>query len=201
MKTVSLATLHIQLEDSSPLIWRRVRVPLDTSLDELHYVIQMTMGWTNAHQFVFRIGEKEYQHADEDSFLDADFSEETDISLKKALGKAKSFNYTYDFGDGWEHRITVESIEKKSDDWNFPVCLAGAHACPPEDVGGIPGYADFCQKLADPRSTEYEETLLWAGGAFDPLSFDINRVNRELHGMCIGLGSDIDADLFGDFEL
>lgn len=179
-KTVSLATLKIDLMDASPPIWRRVRVPLDISLDNLNFVIQVAMGWTNSHLHSFTFAGGEYGMDDGE----ADIKDENGVALKKVLGDAKGFFYMYDYGDSWEHRVEVESIEKKSVEWDFPVCLAGERACPPEDVGGIPGYEEFCKTIADPKSADHEETLIWAGGAFDPDSFDINRVNRELRGLC-----------------
>jgi hypothetical protein len=191
-KNVTLATLNIQLVDSDPAIWRRVRVPLDIELDELHFVIQVSMGWTGSHIHAFRFGKTQYGSMFDP---DSDGPAEEGVALKQALNGARSFDYLYDFGDDWAHHITVESIDKMREEWNFPVCLDGANACPPEDVGAIPGYMNFCKTLADPQAEGHEEALLWAGGAFDPLSFDINRVNRELHGLCFS-----PEDQLPDFE-
>src|SRR5919108_5111185 len=62
-----------------------------------------------------------------------------------------------------------------------PVCLTGKRACPPEDCGGIWGYAGFLEAMHDPQHPEHEEMLEWAGGEFDPEAFDLDEVNRELH--------------------
>lgn len=84
------------------------------------------------------------------------------------------------FRPAWEHRIVVEATGKPVTDWPYPLCVAGERACPPEDVGGPPGYEDFLQAIADPGHEEHDSTLVWVGGAFDPEGFDINCVNREL---------------------
>ena len=65
----------------------------------------------------------------------------------------------------------------------YPLCLAGARACPPEDVGGVPGYEDFLQALNNPKHPEHEGYLEWIGGTFDPDAFDLDEVNRLLHAM------------------
>ncbi len=90
--------------------------------------------------------------------------------------RIREFEYEYDFGDGWEHRIIVEATHKPVADWSYPLCVAGERACPPEDVGGPPGYERFLEAIADPKHREHDHMLAWVGGVFDPEGFDINAV-------------------------
>ena len=85
-----------------------------------------------------------------------------------ALGARKFFIYLYDFGDGREHRVTVEKILPPAPGLKLPQCSDGANACPPEDVGGPPGYNEFLQAINDPSHEEHESMLDWCGGSFDP---------------------------------
>ena len=82
--------------------------------------------------------------------------------------------------DGWEHDLLVEKVLEPEPSATYPVCLKGRRACPPEDVGGIWGYAEFLQILTDPDHPEYEERLEWIGGEFDPEEFDVEDVNAAL---------------------
>ncbi len=186
-KKVSLLTLRIALVGAAVPVWRRVRVPVGIALEELHFVFQVSMGWTNSHLHAFDFGGVQYGFPDDEEPI---FQDESGVSLKKALGTAKSFGYLYDFGDSWEHSVAVESVLKMDAVWDFPVCLAGAGACPPEDVGGRGGYENFCDIISDPEHEEHHETLIWAGGVFDPYSFDVNRVSRELRGLCWPVDAD-----------
>lgn len=171
--------LRIALQHIEPLIWRRVHVATDISLPKLHDVLQVVMGWTDSHLHSFRIGDRGYTNSEE--FEDLNMLPEKGHNLGALLGDTiREFEYEYDFGDGWEHRIIVEATGKRVADWPYPLCVAGERACPPEDVGGVLGYEDFLKAIADPTHEEHERTLVWIGGPFDPGGFDINCVNREL---------------------
>jgi len=102
------------------------------------------------------------------------------FTLAAALGARKSFIYLYDFGDGWEHRVTIEKALPADPAVKLPQCLDGANACPPEDVGGSPGYEDFLAAIRDPAHEERDAMLEWCGGAFDPTAFDVEAVNETL---------------------
>ncbi len=88
--------------------------------------------------------------------------------------------YEYDFGDSWRHDLVLEQILPMDPDRSYPLCLAGARARPPEDVGGVWGYANFLEAIADPEHVEHAELLTWAGGVFDPDGCDVNMINRQL---------------------
>ncbi len=88
--------------------------------------------------------------------------------------------YEYDFGDSWRHDLVLEQILPMDPDRSYPLCLAGARARPPQDVGGVWGYANFLEAIADPEHVEHAELLTWAGGVFDPDGCDVNMINRQL---------------------
>ena len=87
------------------------------------------------------------------------------------------FRYEYDFGDDWQHELEVVKIGPPEPDQWYPTCLAGERACPPEDVGGVFGYAEFLEAIADPKHEEHDSCLTWIGGEFDPEAFDLKETN------------------------
>lgn len=115
-----------------------------------------------------------------ESYLDLPCVDETKVTLAKALGARKSFIYLYDYGDDWEHRVKVEKVLPPDMDLPWPLCLDGRHACPPEDVGGVPGYYEFLDTINDPAHDDHQPMLEWCGGHFDPAAFDLDDVNQRL---------------------
>src|SRR4051794_17726455 len=131
----AIYTLRVELQHIEPLIWRRVHVPTDISLPRLHDVLQVVMGWTDSHLHSFHVGDRGYTNAEDPAELN--MVPEKGRKLDELLGDTiREFDYEYDFGDGWQHRIVVEEIGKPVVDWPYPLCVAGERACPPEDVGG-----------------------------------------------------------------
>lgn len=176
----SIYQLKITLAEIRPPVWRRIQVPGNTKLPDLHLMIQAAMGWYNCHLHKFTIGGVEYSDPDPD-WDDLDYEDETRARLDQAVSRAGiSFSYLYDFGDGWEHDILVEEILEPSKGVEYPICLAGERACPPEDVGGVWGYHDFLEAIADPKHEEHESYLEWGGGEFDLAAFDVEETNAVL---------------------
>jgi hypothetical protein len=173
--------LKVQLLDVTPQVWRRVIVPETIKLPKLDRVIQTAFGWTNSHLHQFIIGGIHYAFPDPDFADELKQVDEMRVQLDKALGfEARSFEYVYDFGDDWHHVAIVEDryIDTKASN---PIhCIGGENACPPEDVGGARGYAEFLEVLADPDHEEHEHYLTWAGGKFDPQRFDLYATNQAL---------------------
>ncbi len=126
------------------------------------------------------IGHDHYGEPDPDFDTPPRVQREERFTLATALGARKSFIYLYDFGDGWEHRVTVEKTLPADPALKLPQCLGGANACPPEDVGGPPGYEDFLAAIRDPAHEEHDAMLEWCGVAFDPNAFDLEAVNETL---------------------
>ena len=96
-------------------------------------------------------------------------------------GEKAKFLYEYDFGDSWDHELLVEKVLPAEAEKRYPVCLTGKRACPPEDCGGIWGYASLLEAIRDPEHPEHDEMVEWVGDEFDPEAFDLDEVNRELH--------------------
>jgi hypothetical protein len=171
--------IKITLAEISPPIWRRVQVPSDTMLFELHLMLQAAMGWQNCHLHSFTIDGVDYSYGDPD--LELDMEDESQVRLDDvAPGPNNRFSYMYDFGDGWEHDVVIEEVANAEPKQHYPVCIAGARACPPEDCGGIWGYRDFLEIIGDSAHEEHDAMLEWIGGAFDPEAFDLAEVNSNL---------------------
>lgn len=181
--TTKIYQIQIALQGSKPKIWRRILVPSDLLLRDFHKIIQTTMGWRNSHLHHFIKNQTFYtQKMEEDDFWEemnnVDYSE---IKVSDLLKKENDkIVYEYDFGDGWEHDIILEKIEKDGANENIPICLAGKNNCPPEDCGGIWGYLNMLEVLKDPNHEEYEEYVYWLGDEFDSAYFDITEINEML---------------------
>lgn len=183
-----LYQLKVTLKGIQPPIWRRVQVPARTSLRELHYVLQVVMGWENSHMHQFRVGKRYFETPAPKAWgLDfMGFKTEDDGKVRLAEVAPKvgaKFIYEYDMGDSWEHQVVVEKILIAEPDLDYPRCLDGGRACPPEDCGGIWGYADILAALEDPTQEGAGELLEWLGDGFDPEHWDIQAVNQQLAAM------------------
>jgi hypothetical protein len=182
--TGTVYQIKITLLDTQPPVWRRIQVG-DCTLDKLHEHIQTAMGWTNSHLYHFRINETLYGDPTlmEETFRELQYKDSSTTRLSDILpqsGQQLRFEYEYDFGDGWLHEILFEGRLQAESGKRYPLCMEGARACPPEDVGGVWGYADFLAAIADPENKEHDELLEWAGGKFDPEKFSVDKVNKEL---------------------
>ena len=181
VKVVSpIYQLRIELLDVEPTIWRQLLVPGSIKLHKLHVVLLWTMGWAGGHLHEFVIGHDHYGEPDPGFDTPPRVQRDNRFTLAAALGPRKWFLYLYDFGDGWEHRVTVEQVLPADPGVKLPHCLDGANACPPEDVGGPPGYAEFLEAIRDPSHEENGAMLQWCGGAFDPAAFSIDDTNAML---------------------
>ncbi|MBA2116727.1 plasmid pRiA4b ORF-3 family protein [Bremerella alba] len=174
-----LYQFKITLLGVKPLIWRRIQVQ-DCTLDKLHEHIQTAMGWTNSHLHQFVIKEKRY--GDPGLMDDLDCIDSTATMMSEILpktGKPFRFKYDYDFGDGWEHEVLYEGSPLSEKGKKYPLCLEGERACPPEDIGGVWGYADYLEALADSQHELHEEYMEW-NGPFDPDKFDSKKATKEM---------------------
>lgn len=174
--------LKITLKNTKPPIWRRLLVSADSTLGELNCVFQAAMGWTNSHLHQFTIDGMRY--SDPQFGLDdygSPVVDEFSVTLRDAAPDVgKRFLFEYDFGDGWEHDVVVEKIVPAEPGQSYPFCVAGKRACPPEDCGGVWGYAELLEAIADPEHDQHEELLEWVGGEFDPEAFEVEELNRGL---------------------
>ena len=172
--------LYVELDGIDPPVWRQIMVPSTITLHKLHDVLQVVMGWTNSHLHSFEIGERTFSSTDAE-LDELKMQDETGHTLEVLLGESiREFTYEYDFGDSWRHHIELGSIAKPNTDWLYPLCVAGARAAPPDDVGGVGGYEEFLAAIGNPDHEEHDRMLTWIGGAFDPEGIDLNAVNRVL---------------------
>jgi hypothetical protein len=174
--------LKISLRNFRPPIWRRVLTPGNFTLHQLHEVIQAAMGWTDTHLHHFIIGDIYYSCPyPDDDWNSLDYKDSNRVKLSKiATYEKQKFMYEYDFGDSWEHEILVEKIGQAEPGVKYPICIKGMRACPPEDIGGVWGYAEFLKVINDPQHPEYENYLEWIDDEFDPNAFDLAHVNEAL---------------------
>jgi Plasmid pRiA4b ORF-3-like protein len=173
-----VVSLKVTLEGLRPPIWRRVLVPGAITLGGLSEVILAAMGWDGGHLHAFNVAGRRYG----DPGLVDDVADEDRMTLNGLIkAHVKRFTYTYDFGDGWEHIVAIEKIQPATYGQGYPLCVAGKRNCPPEDCGGVWGYAELMEILADPAHPERAERVEWLGGEdFDPEAFDIERTNARL---------------------
>ncbi len=178
---------RITLKGIKPPIWRRIQVPEIYTFWDLHVAIQDAMGWDDYHFHEFEVVNLSTGlkvnigiPTPEDEF----FSREVLPGWKEKIAdffsmENRTARYVYDFGDDWEHKIQLEKILPREKGVKYPICIKGKRACPPEDCGGVWGYAELLEIIKDPRHEEYEEMMEWLGGDFDPEHFDVNEVSFD----------------------
>lgn len=181
--------IQIALKGFRPKIWRRILVPENVLLSDFHKIIQTTMGWTNSHLHNFVKGKIRYAPRMEENPLWG-FNNEVNykrIKISDLLRVEKdTIIYRYDFGDNWTHNIVLEKILPYDDRLVYPICVKGNMNCPPEDCGGVHGYAYMLEVLKDPEHEDYEEISDWLGERFNPEFFNIDKVNILLKGNDFG---------------
>jgi hypothetical protein len=164
--------LRIELLDVRPLVWRRLLLPANTNLPRLHRVFQAALGWTNSHLHEFVINGVRYAEPDPDLAGELKQVDERRVVLSKAFGMDTRC---------FDHLVVVEDRHPDMASAAAEVfCTGGENACPPEDVGGPPGYANFLVAISDPRHEEHQNYMEWSGGHFDSVRFDQAAVNRAL---------------------
>jgi hypothetical protein len=180
MTADAIARLKITVDDVKPTVLRRIEVPLSIRLDRLHLTIQAAMGWTNSHFYEIRAADAGsgwgIPSPDEgDGPLDAQKAR-----LLDALEDTKKLRYLYDFGDGWEHTIKVERVVDPERGVLYPRLIEATGRCPPEDVGGPWGYAEFLEAIGDPEHERHDELTEWFAEDFDPKAVDVEWLDKEV---------------------
>ncbi len=174
----SVFQLRIHLDEVHPVVWRRVLVPGSVKMAKLSEMLLAAMGWTNSHLHAFEVGDVRYGMCFDD-YPDEEIDEKG-VTVLRALEGEERFAYEYDFGDSWEHDVIIEDLTWPYSGLKFGVCIDGQNACPPEDVGGAPGYAAFLEAIADPDNEDHDHYLEWVGGSFDAAQFDLVTTNAAL---------------------
>lgn len=171
---MQIIKITVTLRDATPRVFRTLEIPANLPLDRLHETLQAAFGWHNAHLYQFCVGEP-YQMGGK-RWVMPDFVDDPEdlpadkTTLVQALDKAADagLTYLYDFGDDWEHEITATPPTTADPAQTYPCLTEIAGACPPEDIGGPPGYDLFVQAMADPKHPEHKDLKAWYGGSFDP---------------------------------
>jgi hypothetical protein len=176
-----IARMHVQLNDTEPTIWRRIEVPLTTSLKGLHDVIQAVMLFEDYHLFEFEVGGRRYDVPDPDDTYDRKTYAAKNVRIAGFIDRGiTTFSYTYDFGDNWRHTISIEAVEDANPALEYPRFLDGERRAPPEDVGGTSGFADFLDATSKPRHPQHRELVRWYGGHFDPTDISIDIIQDQV---------------------
>lgn len=167
-----IATVRIELEGSDPPIWREVEVPTSITLRTLHDIVQATIGWFDYHLWEFTIARRRYGLPMDEDWGIEPRSDARKVRLRDVLSPRKTtIHYLYDFGDSWEHRLTVARIRPGDPTLSYPRYVAGERNGPPEDCGGIPGFYAKLEAAADPEHPDHAEIKEWLDG-YDPQEID-----------------------------
>lgn len=176
--------LKVTLIGVEPPIWRRVQVPSTILMCCLHDCLQAIFGWKDSHLHQFEADGQVWSNPDWFEDDDIEVVDESRVALNRILqALGSSITYQYDFGDDWKHEVLLEKILSVELPQPRPVCFGGDRACPPEDVGGVRGYAEFLEVIFDPTHEEFEHYRQWAGQGFAPEHFDVGGVNEILARM------------------
>lgn len=163
----AIMSLKITLEDVDPPVVRKLDVPASITLARLHQAIQAAMGWEDRHLYLFEAGRISWGP-------DPDFDPPVEVATRWTLIRAleatgrRTLTYVYDLGDSWLHKIAVGRPAPPRSGISYPLLIAAANRCPPEDSGGAYGYAELRAALADPTHESHTDALEMLGEHFDP---------------------------------
>jgi hypothetical protein len=175
--------LRVSLNDVEPEIWRLIEVAGLGTLGTLHGALVGAMGWDDSHLHSFMVDDEWYSPVYES--METVGEDEEDITIANALPDVgSSIRWMYDWGDGWDHTITVQDKAPMQRRIIYPVLHDGARACPPEDCGGAWGYMEILAMLADPdyepQMVDRDEIMEWLGDEFDPDAFYPKRNQHDM---------------------
>jgi len=186
LKNKKIFQFRVSLLHIEPEIWRSIQIADSCTFWDLHIAIQDSMGWNDSHLHEFTVRDPSTLKdvaigiPDDEGFDDREVLPGWEINVIHYLLSGNSeFVYKYDFGDSWKHLIKFEGVHDKNSRGKYPKCISGERACPPEDVGGEPGYERFLEIIRNPRHEEYKEMVTWAGKKFNPEKFDANKVKFD----------------------
>ncbi|MES3154920.1 plasmid pRiA4b ORF-3 family protein [Sphingomonas faeni] len=185
MTQETIARLRISLNDIEPEIWRSVEIPVTASLKMLHDVIQAAMGWQDYHLWHFEAGDRRYGVPNPE-WPDRNLTNARNVKLGSLIDLGvRQLTYTYDMGDDWRHTVVVDAVGPAEPDIKYPRFVAGERGCPPEDVGGFPGFELFLDAMSDPAHGEHQQLRQWYGGPFDPDDIDELAIKRAVAAIAI----------------
>lgn len=176
-----IARIRIELQDIEPKVWRRVDVPLSSTLRALHDIVQITFSWTDSHLFEFEVGGRIYGEPENDLFGERRIYKAASARLKTLVDRGiERFLYVYDFGDEWRHYLFIEEVRAGEPDVDYPAFVGGERRGPPEDVGGTSGFMEFLEAMLNPLHEEHESVMHWYGKRFEPDDIDERWVRMRL---------------------
>jgi Plasmid pRiA4b ORF-3-like protein len=176
LSNAEVYAIKVTLLGTRPPVWRRILVPRDITLRNLHRTLQVVMGWSNSHvhQFISRRSGLSEQRRSGNKITN-----ENQTKLGELIATVgERLLYEYDFGDGWQHELSLEEV-LLGDETFQQMCVAGKQCCPPEDCGGPQGFAELLQALDNPNHPSHHEAQEWLGD-FAAESFSVEEVNRRL---------------------
>ena len=175
-----VCTVRMELRDSDPLIWREVEVPTPVTMKVLHEIIQIVMRWDDYHLWEFTVGELRFGPPMEEDYGAGIRKDAAKVRLRDVLRPRKTvIDYTYDFGDSWEIRLTITDVRQGETSQYYPRLVSGELAAPPEDCGGIPAFYQLLDSLADPKHPGHADASEQFDG-YDPNVVDIPIMNFAL---------------------
>ena len=180
-RTVNIYRVHISLREIDPPIWRRLELSSRTTLKQFHRMLQIAMGWENSHLHEYIVDGQRYGTPDYLYDEPGEVVAETGIRLERVLPElSATMLYLYDFGDYWEHEIRLEAAFVADSFATYPRLVGGARSCPPEDCGGVRGYANLLEILLDPEHEDFEQMRTWVGPRFNAEVFSVTAINQRL---------------------
>ena len=172
--------LKISLDNSNPLIWRRVHVPTNMTLRGLHRVIQTLFTWNSYHLYYFGVGEDRYGDLEFDEYGEMGWLNDQNKRLPSIYEKDKSFKYIYDLGDNWRHTVKIEAVLDPEKDEKYPLCIGGENPAPPDDCGGIRGFYNLLNTISDDSDEEALSSRIWLDSMNYDEIFDVTLINKLL---------------------
>lgn len=184
-KADKIAILRVTLDDVEPAVSRRLSVPAGIKLDRLHLTLQAALGWTNSHLWEIRVGEASWGVSNLDWPDGPGDARNETLAGVLADTRLKALQYLYDFGDGWEHTVKVERFEDAEPGERYPKLIEASGRCPPEDVGGVPGYEECLAAVADPNDERHEEVMEWWPEGFDPKTAPFKELSARVTALAV----------------
>jgi hypothetical protein len=160
-REVTAYQIKISLLNTQPLVWRRLEVVSNMSLNVFALAINDSVGWESYHLHLFDVLGKEYGPTELDDFNE--WKCDKAMKLYSIVDKQTKFKYTYDFGDNWIHEVEIEKEVQALKNERYPKCIAGGNACPPEDCGGITRFDEYKKIMNNKKHPEYQEMFDWRG--------------------------------------
>jgi Plasmid pRiA4b ORF-3-like protein len=182
-----IALLRIEIDEVTPAVVRRVEVPVTIRLDDLHFVLQIAIGWQNCHPFEFRAGDTAWGLIDRDNPDASPLAAET-ATLADLLARGRTFQYDYVYGEDWTHTVELETIAPAASGMTYPRLVSAERRCPPADIGGPIGYETYLRAIADPAHLHHEGMIEWDDPDFDPHTVDAEAIRGNLANLAKYLG-------------